>query len=67
MIAEIGHYALVLSLCLALIQATLPIYGARAGDRTLMGEFVATPIQRVIGWVATVVMAIAAIVMLLMS
>ncbi|MET0279072.1 MAG: heme lyase CcmF/NrfE family subunit [Pseudorhodoplanes sp.] len=37
MIAEIGHYALVLALCLALIQATLPVIGARIGDRTLMG------------------------------
>ena len=37
MIAEIGHYALVLALTLALIQATLPILGARLNDRVLMG------------------------------
>jgi cytochrome c-type biogenesis protein CcmF len=37
MIAEIGHYALVLALALALIQATLPMIGARVGDRALMG------------------------------
>jgi cytochrome c-type biogenesis protein CcmF len=37
MIAEIGHYALVLALALALVQATLPMIGARLGDRTLMG------------------------------
>jgi cytochrome c-type biogenesis protein CcmF len=37
MIAEIGHYALVLALALALIQATLPIAGARLNDRVLMG------------------------------
>jgi cytochrome c-type biogenesis protein CcmF len=37
MIAEIGHYALVLALVLALIQATLPMIGARVGDPTLMG------------------------------
>jgi cytochrome c-type biogenesis protein CcmF len=37
MIAEIGHYALVLALALALIQATLPMIGARVGDPTLMG------------------------------
>ncbi len=37
MIAEIGHYALVLALCLALIQATLPVIGARLRDPTLMG------------------------------
>jgi cytochrome c-type biogenesis protein CcmF len=36
-IAEIGHYALVLALCLALIQATLPVIGARLRDPTLMG------------------------------
>jgi len=29
MIAEIGHYALVLALVLALIQAVVPIWGAR--------------------------------------
>ncbi len=37
MIAEIGHYALVLALALALIQATLPVIGARLNDRVLMG------------------------------
>ena len=33
MIAEIGHYALVLALALALIQSTVPMLGARCGDR----------------------------------
>ncbi len=37
MIAEVGHYALVLALALALVQATLPIAGARLNDRVLMG------------------------------
>ncbi len=37
MIAEIGHYALVLALGLALIQAVIPIAGARLRDDTLMG------------------------------
>lgn len=37
MIAEIGHYALVLALTLAIIQATLPMIGARLNDRVLMG------------------------------
>ena len=37
MIAEIGHYALVLALTLAIIQGTLPVVGARANDRVLMG------------------------------
>src|SRR5262245_6455763 len=36
MIPEIGHYALVLALGLALVQATLPIYGARQNDAALM-------------------------------
>ena len=36
MIAECGHYALVLALALALIQSTLPIIGARLRDPALM-------------------------------
>ena len=36
MIPEIGHYALVLALGLALIQATVPVFGARNGDAALM-------------------------------
>src|SRR5258708_1054366 len=36
MIAESGHYALVLALALALIQSTLPILGARWRDPGLM-------------------------------
>ncbi len=37
MIAEIGHYALVLALALALIQSVVPLIGARLRDDTLMG------------------------------
>ena len=37
MIAEIGHYALVLALALALLQSVLPVWGARARDAALMG------------------------------
>ena len=37
MIAELGHYALVLALAIALIQSTVPLYGARTGDGVLMG------------------------------
>ena len=33
MIAEIGHYALVLALALALVQSTLPLWGARTRRR----------------------------------
>ena len=36
MIAELGHYALILALGLALIQASMPIVGARNDDPTLM-------------------------------
>ncbi|KZD24680.1 heme lyase CcmF/NrfE family subunit [Tardiphaga robiniae] len=36
MIAEAGHYALVLALALALIQSTVPIVGARLRDPALM-------------------------------
>ena len=36
MIAELGHYALVLALALAMIQSTSPIIGARNGDVALM-------------------------------
>jgi cytochrome c-type biogenesis protein CcmF len=35
-IAEAGHYALVLALALALIQSTVPVLGALRGDRALM-------------------------------
>lgn len=37
MIAELGHFALVLALCLALIQSILPMVGAQRGDTVLMG------------------------------
>jgi cytochrome c-type biogenesis protein CcmF len=37
MIPELGHYALMLALGLALIQSTMPIIGARGGDAALMG------------------------------
>ena len=36
MIAEVGHYALVLALGLAVIQGVAPIIGARLRDDTLM-------------------------------
>jgi cytochrome c-type biogenesis protein CcmF len=35
-IAEIGHYALMLALALALIQGSMPIIGARSDDTALM-------------------------------
>jgi cytochrome c-type biogenesis protein CcmF len=36
MIAELGHYALVLALALALVQSIVPLYGARRDDPVLM-------------------------------
>ena len=36
MIAELGHYALVLALALALIQSVVPLIGARTRDPVLM-------------------------------
>jgi cytochrome c-type biogenesis protein CcmF len=36
MITEIGHFALVLALCVALLQAVLPLYGAARGDGALI-------------------------------
>jgi cytochrome c-type biogenesis protein CcmF len=42
MIAELGHYALVLALGLALVQAVVPMWGARANDSALMAVAVPT-------------------------
>ena len=36
MIPEIGHFALILALCVAVVQGSLPIYGAAIGSSTLM-------------------------------
>ncbi|MFL5327129.1 MAG: heme lyase CcmF/NrfE family subunit [Microvirga sp.] len=46
MIAEIGHYALVLALALALIQGTAPIVGAWKGDAVLMGVTATTALAQ---------------------
>jgi cytochrome c-type biogenesis protein CcmF len=37
MIAELGHYALVLALAISLIQAVVPLWGVRSGDAVLLG------------------------------
>ena len=42
MIPELGHYALMLALGLALIQGTMPIVGARSNDPVLMSMAVPT-------------------------
>ncbi|MEC4890398.1 MAG: heme lyase CcmF/NrfE family subunit [Nitrospira sp.] len=44
MIPEVGHFALILALCVALVQGILPIYGAAAGSPVLMS--VAKPAAR---------------------
>ena len=44
MIPEIGHYALILALCVAVVQGSLPIYGAAVGNSMLMA--VAKPAAR---------------------
>jgi cytochrome c-type biogenesis protein CcmF len=44
MIPEIGHYALILALCVAVVQGSLPIYGAAVGNSALMS--VAKPAAR---------------------
>ena len=36
MIAELSHYALVLAFALALVQSTIPVWGAARNDATLM-------------------------------
>ena len=33
LIPELGHLAMILALCLALVQSTLPMIGAWRGDR----------------------------------
>jgi len=43
-IAEIGHYAIVLALMLSVVQGKLPLIGAYRNDSTLMG--VAVPAAR---------------------
>ena len=37
MLNEIGHFTLLLAFCMALIQATIPLFGARKGRIDLMG------------------------------
>ncbi|MGO9681815.1 MAG: heme lyase CcmF/NrfE family subunit [Beijerinckiaceae bacterium] len=44
MIVEIGHFALILALAIALVQAIVPLVGAWRGDRALMGVATSTAI-----------------------
>ena len=48
MIPEIGHYALVLALGIALIQALVPAWGARTRDPVLMGVASATAVAQLL-------------------
>jgi cytochrome c-type biogenesis protein CcmF len=43
---EIGHYALVLALALSIVQAIVPLWGARVHDATLMGVAVPTALAQ---------------------
>ena len=38
MIPEIGHYALILALCVAVVQGILPIYGAAVRNSVVDGR-----------------------------
>jgi len=53
MIAEAGHYALVLALALALIQASVPVLGARLRDPVLMGVARSTALAQMIFVIAS--------------
>ncbi len=48
MIAETGHYALVLALALALIQSTVPVLGARRRDVALMNVARSTALAQLV-------------------
>ncbi len=63
MIPEIGHFALIVALMLALIQGVLPIYGAARGNAVLMG--VARPVA--VGHFVFVAMAFACLAYALLT
>ncbi|MFO7649701.1 hypothetical protein [Halomonas campaniensis] len=49
MVAELGNFALILALCLALFQSVLPLVGAKTGSLRLMrtGRFLASGLTRI--------------------
>ena len=47
MIPEIGHYALVLALGIAAVQAVLPLLGAERRDAALMDHLRATIAEKI--------------------
>ncbi len=48
MTPEFGHYALVLALALALVQATVPLWGAQRNDAALMGVANSTALAQLV-------------------
>src|SRR5579863_4430000 len=59
MIAELGHYALMLALGLALVQGSMPIIGTRSNDAALMTMASATALAQFV-FVAAAFAALAA-------
>jgi len=59
MIPEIGHFALVLALLIGLVQASVPMIGARRNDPTLMGVGESTALAQ-FGFVAAAFAALTA-------
>jgi cytochrome c-type biogenesis protein CcmF len=59
MIPELGHYALMLALGLALIQGSLPILGTRSGDPVLMSMATPTALAQFV-FIAVAFLALAA-------
>ena len=57
MIVEAGHFAMILALALAIVQATVPFWGARRGDVALMG----VGVSAALGQFAFVALAFAAL------
>ena len=39
MIVELGHFALILAFAVALVQATLPLYGVQYHPESILTEF----------------------------
>ena len=48
MIAELGHFALMLALAVAAVQCVLPLYGAHTGDRRLMAMAVPAAVSQLL-------------------
>ena len=53
MIPELGHYALILALAVAIVQGTLPFVGASRGDIRLMALGRSAALTRCTTWAST--------------